>query len=422
MNTTMASRHLRHSNRHSRVVAATLASLVCMAPVGGAVLAAGCEGQNATSDAGGRSLDLAVRTQDEVVERARNGAGVGVTPLYGGVAGSASTLKHDGYRLKTPVAQTDCTGTAIAPITRLQGFETNTWSASGVGEIDVSRQFGLPPTSLLKLGMGVGGKWLETTYRGGIRTPSSFSPTVGVNAGGGKIEEDGIQLDFYSLLTSGTSYVVVATSMGFGDSNVRNASFTGLEFVGAPGGATRVATFGGGTGKTDYRDYTVQAVIGNVFTLGTHGNARTLLDLSGGLLYARYERDSFADSAGVRFGDASTSEFAGKLEAKLAYQMAFGGDSITPYLKAGVKHRFSYDSDSSVFNPTTGLCAVTTAGRCDFSASFDVKSDNTFWRAGGGLGFTMAGGKTTGVIEVMHQGSGDSNETIGKGQLIFRLN
>lgn len=406
--------------RNSLTSALVLISAACMLPAGNAALAAGCEGQNATSDAGGSSLDLAIRTQDEVIERARNNSGVSATPLYAGVAGSVSHLKHDGYRLKTPVAQTDCTGAAIGSITRLQGFKTETYSFSGVGEIDLTRQFGLPSTSLLKFGMGVGGKSLETKFRGTIRTPSSFDPTVGVNAGGGKVEEDGVQLDFYSLFVQGTSYVVVATSMGFGDTSVRNAAFTGLEF--APGGGTRVATFGGGTGSSEYSDYTVQAVIGNVFTLGAHGNAKTLLDLSGGLLYANYERDAFTDTTGVRFGSASTTEFAGKLEAKLAYQMVHGSDSLTPYLKVGVKHRFDYDSSSSVFNPTTGLCAVTTAGRCDFLASYSVKGDETFFRAGGGLGFTMGGGKHTGLFELMHQGSGDSSELVGKGQLIFKLN
>lgn len=412
MTSELASLRIARQSTCQKVISvAAVAAVTCLLPVGNAAYAAGCEGQNASSDGGGRSLDLAVRTQDEVIERARSSSGVSATPIFGGVAVSGSRLKHDGFQLKTPVAQVDCAGVSIPPITRLQPFETNSWSVSGVGEIDITRQFGLPSTSLLKLGMGVGGKWLDTTYRGGIRTPSAGDPTIGVNIGGGKLEEEGVQIDLYSLLAIGSSYVVVATSMGFGDTNVSNASFNGA-----------AGTFGGGTGSTEYRDRSVQAVLGNIFTLGTRGNSKTLLDLSGGLLYAHYKRDAFNDTAGVRFGDATTSEFAGKLEAKLAYQMMHGSDSVTPYLKVGVKHRFNYDSDSSVFNPTTGFCIVPAPSRCDFAANFDVKSDNTFWRAGGGLGFAFGGGKHTGLLELMHQGSGDSSELLGKGQLIFRLN
>ena len=420
----MTTHKLRAAGSRVATLAVAVGTLTALAllPISGA-MAAGCEGQNATGDSGGRSVDLATRTQEEVLERAKSNAGVNIVPTFAGVAVSGSRLDHDGYRLKSAIPQIDCAGAAIAPITRLSAFTSESVSVSGVGEIDVTRQFGLPSTSLLKLGMGVGGKWLDTNFKGTLRTPAAAAtggPGIGINAAGGKVEEAGVQLDFYSLLAMGQTYFTVATSIGFGDTQIKNASFVGQEFVvlNTPG-ATRTAVFGGGRGSTDYQDYTISGGVGHVFTLGVQGNARYLLDVNGGLLYAHYTRDGLTDTAGVRYSDANTEEFAGKVEAKLAVQVQQGSDVWTPYVKAGIKQRFDYSSSVTVFNPSTGLCAIATG--CDFTARYSIKGDDTFWRVGGGLGAQFKGGHT-GLFEIMHQGAGDSSEITGKAQLILKLN
>ncbi len=412
-------------------VSVSLAALLATAFFGGShALAAGCQGQNATSDSGGRSVELAIQIQEETLAKAKANAGLSAIPTYGGVSVSGSRLKHDGYRLKTPVQQVDCTQVPIQPINELLPFETNTVVVSGLGELDLTEQFGLPSTHLFRVGAAIGGKWLRTKYSGNIFTPSSFSQTIGVNAGSGKLEESGVQIDLYSLLARNTAYLITAVSLGFGDSDVTNPTFSGLRFtapIGTPGANSGVETavFGGGRGSTDYRDVSVSGVVGNVFTLAQRDSRRFLLDLSGGLLYSSYRRDDFTDSAGVRYSDAETDEFSGKIEMKLAVEMLHGNDVITPFIRAGVKHRFDFDSSVTVFNPTTGLCqdaaGNVSATACDFTATYNLKSDNTFWRIGGGVGASLHAGTHQGAFEVYYEGSGDSREVVGKAQYIIKL-
>jgi outer membrane autotransporter protein len=150
-----------------------------------------------------------------------------------------------------------------------------------------------------------------------------------------------------------------------------------------------------------------------VFTLYSTTASRTLLDVSGGLLWSNYTRAGFTDTRGAVFSDAKTDEFSGKAEVKLAYQVQQGADMFTPYVKGGVKQRFDYSNSFSVLSDPTFTFDPQT---------FALTSDNTFWRAGGGLGFSFKNGDITGVIDGTYQGSGDSREVVGKAQLIFKLN
>ena len=129
-------------------------------------------------------------------------------------------------------------------------------------------------------------------------------------------------------------------------------------------------------------------------------------------MWSTYTRDGFTDSRGATFSDANTDEFAGKAEVKLVYQMLEGSTMVSPYVKAGVKHRFEYDSSFVINDPDF-----------DFDPNrFVLTSDDTFWRAGGGLGFSLNNGNVTGVIDGTYQASGDSKEIIGRAQLVFKLN
>lgn len=398
-------------------LAAASALTICLAGTG-AHAQIGCEGQNATTDSGARSAELAARVQQETIDKAKAKAGLDVVPTFAGVSISASWVDHDGFKLKRPVQQQDCASAPIAPINQLLPFESTTFSASGLVEWDLTKRLGLSDSHLFKLGVAIGGKGLDTKYSGLIRTPSAGNPNIGVNVANGNLSEDGVQIDLYSLIAKGPTYFIFASSLGLGESKIKNATFTGA-----------LGLFGGGRGETDYSDYAASGVLGHVFTIGTHGTSRVLLDLSGGLLYANYDREGFTDTAGVRFSDAETAEFSGKLEAKLALAHVVGDHTLTPYLKLGVKHRFDFDSNVTVTNPGTGVCVVppppgnlVVPCPIPFTATYDLTSDNTFWRIGGGFAMSFKGDQQTGVFEIYHDGSGDSSEIGGRAQYVVKLN
>jgi hypothetical protein len=345
-----------------------------------------------TSGAGSESASqLAQRIQEETIEKAKASAGLASIPIFAGVSISQSHLDQDGFTLKTPVDIGTCTGKVT--ITKFPSFETNTTSASALSEFELRSLFGLPRGYVVKVGAAVSGKALET------RTTDTIIGTA--NGGPSHLREDGVQLDLYSLLAVGSSYLLVAGSIGGGTSELFNSSHDAN---------TIPATIGQGT--TDYDDHSVSVTLGHVFTLYSTPTSRTLLDVSGGLLWSSYTRDGFTDTRGAVFSDAKTDEFSGKAEVKLAYQLQEGIDVFTPYVKGGVKHRFDYDNSFSVVDDPTFT----------FSGPFVLTSDNTFWRAGGGLGFSFKNGDITGVIDGTYQGSGDSREVVGKAQLIFKLN
>ena len=393
----------RNASAAGRLVAAAIATAACLAS--GQALAAGCEGANASGDSGARSSELAIRMQQAAIDQAKGRAGL--IPMYMGVNGTVTWLEHDGYRLKQPVQQVDCAGLAIAPITQLQPFKTTTVTGSVFGELDLTRSMG-GGASAFKIGGGVGGKQLETRYRGFTRTLSVGDPTLGVNVGNGDVDEEGIQLDLYTLLAYGQSYFITALSYGVGSTDVRNQSFRG------PGGTV----VGGGFGGSDYQDFVVSTTLGQVFTLARTSSGVVKFDLSGALLYSNYDRDGFRDSTGIRFTSATTSDFSGKIDATLAYDMAAGGGTVTPFLRAGVRHRFHFDSSVGVFNPQTGVCGV---ANCDFPATFKLTSDDTFWRLGTGIGATFNGGMQSGVVELFFEGSGDSNQIGARAQFITKV-
>jgi hypothetical protein len=377
--------------RHIAAVAVFAASLSLLGSEGLAVTC-GTGGPGTSSE--GSETELAQRIQEETIEKAKASAGLASIPIFAGVSISQSHLDQDGFTLKTPVVMgiNNCTHVTI---TKFPSFETNTTSASALSEFDLRSLFGLPRGYVVKVGAAVSGKALET------RTSDTI---IGIaNGGPSHLREDGVQLDLYSLLAVGSSYLLVAGSIGGGTSELFNSSFD----AGFPQGQARI-----GQGTTDYDDHSVSVTLGHVFTLYSTPASRTLLDVSGGLLWSNYTRDGFTDTRGAVFSDAKTDEFSGKAEVKLAYQLQEGLDVFTPYVKGGVKHRFDYDNSFSVVKDPNFT----------FSGPFVLTSDNTFWRAGGGLGFSFKNGDITGVIDGTYQGSGDSREVIGKAQLIFKLN
>jgi autotransporter-like protein len=406
-----------HKNLHQttsgpKVATALTAFAFCF--VGTAAWAqVGCDGMNATTDSGARSAELAASIQQQTVAKAKAAAGLDVIPTFAGVSISASWTDHDGYRLKNPVTQTDCSHNPIT-ITQLLPFESNAVSASALMEWDLTKHFGLPAGDLFRFGVAVGGKQLTTNYNGLIRiqnTSPGFT-NLGVNIGNGNLSENGAQIDLYSLYARGPSYFIFASSIGFGQSEIKNGAFTSpVAGIGGP--------FGGGRGDTNYGDYSFSGTVGHVFTLGTHARSRVLLDLSAGLLYTHYQRDAFTDSTGVQFSDANTQEFSGKLEAKLAFVTPVDGGTVTPFVKLGVKQRFEFDSTVTVFNPSTGACPKNS---CPFTAAYDLTSDNTFWRVGGGIATNLYGDRHTGLIEMFYDGSGDSRELGIRAQYIVKLN
>ncbi len=411
------------------VVLAGCAGIAMMAgPTSTPVHASGCQGQNASSDTGATSQAASIDVLEDTIAQAKASSGLGVTPVYGGVAYAGVRTDHDGYRLKNSIPQTDCLNEAIAPINELQPFVSNSHSFGAIGEIDLSNRLSMHGYTF-KVGGAVSGKWVRTDYEGDIFTPSSFSPTVGVRTGTGSTEDDGVLFDFYSLLVARQTYFISTASYGFGDSDVKNLSFDGERFIspdGTPvGDAVSVpATFGGGRGETDYDEYTFSGTLGHVFQV-QRGSRQVLIDVSGGLLYSNYERDGFTDSAGVRYSDATTRTFAGTAAITIAVPVAQYGWQYSPFVKGAIKQRFDFDSKVTVSNPTTGLCApggVVDANGCPFTATYDLESDDTSYRVGAGVTGGSDSGRTNSAIEIFYGGAGDFNEIGGRAQLLFRLN
>jgi hypothetical protein len=377
-----------------RCMAAIGAFAGCVGLLGSEALAQ-CADQGGTPGGSG-SEELAERIQQGTIDQAKAAAGLDVIPFFAGVSYSASRLNQDGFKLKLPVDVAN-NGCAVGSVTSLPSFETTSQSASVLGEMDLTRTIGLPNGYQFRVGAAVGNKWLETK----TSDISVIGATPPVNAGPSSLKEEGVQVDLYSLLAIGSSYAIVAGSIGSGNSKLTNSS---ADFDG-----TTLTT---GNGSTRYSDYTFSVTVGHVFTLSSTASGRTLLDVNGAFLWSAYNRNGFTDSRGAVFSDTGIDEFAGKAELKLAYQILEGANMFTPYIKGGVKQRFEYDNSSTVISDPVFT----------FSAPFLLSSDDTFWQAGGGFGVSFNNGRITGVIDGTYQGSGDSHEVIGKAQLIFKLN
>ena len=63
----------------------------------------------------------------------------------------------------------------------------------------------------------MGGKWLETKTSDIVIDGTS-------RTGPSRLEENGVQVDLYSLLAFGSTYAIIASSIGAGDSKLRNTS------------------------------------------------------------------------------------------------------------------------------------------------------------------------------------------------------
>lgn len=361
---------------------------------------AGCDGQNPSTS---QSAELTSRIHQETIEKAKSAAGIGATPTFAGVSASGSLLKHDGYGLERPVAQNGCQGPPA--LTGTSAFETRTYSISALGEMDLTSAMNMPAGYGLRVGAAIGSKHLRTKTSDIISIWDPGNTTATTNFGPSRLEEDGIQFDFYTLVTRGASYAVFANSIGFGDADI---SFNTV--IAGPGPVARR------TGSTDYRDYATSVTLGHVFTLRQDSEARTVADLSGGLAYTSHKRDGFAVGNGenATIGDASTDEFAGKLLAKLAHQVFSGSDTFTVYAKGGVFYRFHYESTYS----TSGLGPDGPS----VTQNFDLTTDDAVGIAGAGVAFALGGDNVTGVLDGEYRGSGDSDEYIGKAQVVFKLN
>jgi hypothetical protein len=421
--------------RCARGLATVLAGCAGIALMAGttptAVHAAGCEGQNASSDTGATSQAASIDVLEETIAQAKASSGIGATPVYGGIAYAGVRTDHDGYRLKNGVPQTDCIGAPIPPINELQPFVSNSHSLGAIGEIDLSNRLSMPGYTF-KVGGGISGKWVRTDYEGDNFTPATAAaggPSIGVRTGNGSTEDDGVLFDFYSLIAARQTYLITTSSFGFGNSDIQNLAFTGLQFTspdGTPAGSasTAPATFGGGRGETDYDEYSFSGTLGHVFQV-PHGARQLLIDVSGGLQYSNYERDGFTDSAGVRYSDATTRTFAGVAAITIAMPLAQYGWQYSPFVKGAIKQRFDFDSKVTVTNPTTGLCApggVVDANGCGFTATYDLESDDTSYRVGAGFTGGSDDGHTVSAFEIFYGGAGDFNEVGGRAQLLFRLN
>ena len=376
--------------------------------VNGGTGCGGAAGANAAGAGASSSAQFAAANADEREQQITESATASMKDAgaprrvvkFLGIVVAAHELDHDGYTLKRPVGGTgSCSNDAIS-VNRTGAFDEDGASISGLLEFDLTQAFNLSPASLFRIGGGIGATSINTnidrlTIQGGLADPDIF-------LSGGSIDEDNVQLDAYALYAYQRTYFLGLISGTFGE-----ADFSSDAVGNNPAGNTILAA----TGSTDVRSFTLSGRVGHVIRLSN----RSALDVSGGLRYYDRTADAFQQtrtdgSAGARYGESNTEEFTGLLKAKLSTSLPIMNAIATPYLTAGLRHRFTFDSTVSITQP--GLA----------TANYDFDSDDTFWQVGGGLQIVGTGEAVTLQIQGDYEASDDSEKLGGQLQFIVKLN
>ncbi len=162
-----------------------------------------------------------------------------------------------------------------------------------------------------------GENWVSISYKASSSSPGKFSGTRQSNnsyvAGG------------YVLYSFGASYAMNTVAIFDGQTGQRGTAFAG--------GSSSYGTHG----------FANTSVAGHVFNLD--GTATPLkVDVRGGLLYSDAQGGSFSDAIGEVLRP-STEEWTASLSAMLFRDLTLsGGDTVRPYVKAGLKEQLAYSN------------------------------------------------------------------------------
>jgi hypothetical protein len=187
-------------------------------------------------------------------------------------------------------------------------------SRSAEGSVLASGSYNFPRRisgGSLQAGIFGGESWVRTTYNPASTVPGAKASNNSYLAGG------------YVLYGSGSNYVMNTVSIFEGTTGLTGEVFTA--------GSSSYGTHG----------FVDTVVAGHVFSL--NGMFRPLnLDVRGGLLYSDAQGDAYADGAG-RIYRQGTEEWTASLSATLFRDFAiWGGDTVRPYVKTGLKEQLSY--------------------------------------------------------------------------------
>jgi hypothetical protein len=181
----------------------------------------------------------------------------------------------------------------------------------------------------------------------------------------------------------------------------------------------------GGTGDTHLNGYVLDAALGHVFTLWgiaptagrfsglptkapkvtvpVYGWRAAFLDVDVHLQTQRVDADSFVDSAGIPFGDATLKESDVGVRARLAGLYVGPNFVVAPYVGVGFDHIFNFSQQANL--PANALFPPVPD-----AINFDVARDTTRLEAGASF---LIGRSFVVSANIYHTSSSDTKTTGG---------
>ena len=228
-----------------------------------------------------------------------------ISPSFGVFAsGQFAHTDHDGFK----ITSNNVTGSG-------PGFDADDFSAAISVDFNAAKHFGFDDKYGLNLGVFAG--YASTDV--GMGVFQSF-PQIGDadNASG--------MFGAYGLFRQGSNYALISMSAFLGETDVTNSVLNT-------------------TGSYDTEGYAFTGSVGHIFAL----TDRIRFDLRGGLLGVTFTGDSYTDSGGNQFGESKISFGAFKFEPGVyADYLLENGMVFSPYARADLQQRFSYENTASV--------------------------------------------------------------------------
>ena len=288
-----------------------------------------------------------------VIENRAGGAAAAPLTLF--PTGRLARTTHDGY-------VTSLNGT---PVPRSPGFKTDEASVFGTLEINMSQW---TPS---------GANWKINIFGGYAEIDSDFDPVNGSTRGGSFAKNESLIYGVSSILSAGSTYMVVALTGFTGD--------TSGQIVGA-------TAAGDANIKYDTHGIVGAATVGHSFAIG----GDWYFDPRAGFSYGRFDGDDYVANRNVAV--LNTMYRAAAVNGSIGFfgKMTWGSMAFSPYVRGGVEERVTYDNEALV---TTGV------GRFLFG------EDSTFWNAS--LGFNLQATAKMSVNAELYGRWSDDVETLG---------
>jgi len=306
------------------------------------------------------AVNNALETLDGITDDAADyglglskGGMIEMAPNFGVFAsGQFAKVEHDGFSVSDG-----------ALVGNGPSFDAEDFSAAISVDFNAAKHFGFDDRYGLNIGLF--GAYTSTDVDLG-----GFESFLSV----GNASNEAGMFGAYGLFRQGFNYAQVAATAFIGQTDVANEVLNT-------------------TGSYDTEGYAVTASAGHIFML----TDRVRFDLRGGVMGVTFEGGNFTDSGGNAFGKTRLSFGAVKFEPGIYadYQLE-NGMTISPYARADIQQRFSYDN-------------TTTFGGTEFAF------DDADFSAALSTGFNMRmSERATLSAEVKGKWSSDSTSAAGK--------